>query len=130
MSDSVRHCGLQPARLFRPWDSPARILEQPAMPSSRGSSQPRDQTHISCLTCIGRWILHHECHLGTWFIFFPFLYHLRTLVSLNSTYPSPDYIADILLPPTVLHYRFFFFFKFFSSWNLNHCLKFKTLLYT
>ena len=26
----------------------ARILEWVAMPSSRGSSQPRDQTHISC----------------------------------------------------------------------------------
>ena len=23
------------------------------MPSSRGSSQPRDQTHISCVSCIG-----------------------------------------------------------------------------
>ena len=27
----------------------ARILEWVAMPSSRGSSQPRDQTHISCI---------------------------------------------------------------------------------
>ena len=26
------------------------------MPSSRESSQPKDQTHVSC---IGRWILHH-----------------------------------------------------------------------
>ena len=26
----------------------ARILEQVAMPSSRGSSQPRDQTQVSC----------------------------------------------------------------------------------
>ena len=29
------------------WDSPARILEWSAMPSSRGSSQPKDWTHIS-----------------------------------------------------------------------------------
>ena len=28
----------------------ARILEWVAMPSSRGSSQPRDQTHVSCIT--------------------------------------------------------------------------------
>ena len=28
----------------------ATILEWVAMPSSRGSSQPRDQTHISCVT--------------------------------------------------------------------------------
>ena len=26
---------------------------------SRGSSQPRDQTHISCVSCIDRWILYH-----------------------------------------------------------------------
>ena len=34
--------------------SQARILEWVAISFSRGSSQPRDQTHISC---IGRWIL-------------------------------------------------------------------------
>ena len=30
----------------------ARILEWVAMPSSRGSSQPRNQTHVSCVSCI------------------------------------------------------------------------------
>ena len=29
----------------------ARILEWVAMPSSRGSSRPRDRTHISCVSC-------------------------------------------------------------------------------
>ena len=28
-----------------------------AMPSSRGSTQPRDQTRISNVSCIGRWVL-------------------------------------------------------------------------
>ena len=37
----------------------ARILEWVATSSSRGSSQPRDQTHVSCVACIGRWILYH-----------------------------------------------------------------------
>jgi len=37
----------------------ARILEWMAISSSRGSSQPRDQTHISCVSCIGRQILYH-----------------------------------------------------------------------
>ena len=32
----------------------ARILEWVAISSSRGSSQPRDQTHISCVFFIGR----------------------------------------------------------------------------
>ena len=37
----------------------ARILEWVAMPSSRGSSRPRDQTHISYISCFDRWVLYH-----------------------------------------------------------------------
>ena len=37
----------------------ARILEWVVTSSSRGSSQPRDQTHVSCVACIGRWMLYH-----------------------------------------------------------------------
>ena len=29
-------------------------LEQVAIPLSRGSSQPRDQTHVSCVSCCRR----------------------------------------------------------------------------
>ena len=43
----------------------ARILEWVAISSSGGSSPPRDQTHISFISCIGRWILYHDCHLGS-----------------------------------------------------------------
>ena len=35
------------------------ILEWVAMPFSRGSSLPRDLTHISSVSCISRWILYH-----------------------------------------------------------------------
>ena len=42
----------------------ARILEWVAVPSLRGSSQPRDRTHVSYVSCIGRWVLYHYCHLG------------------------------------------------------------------
>jgi len=35
-----------------------RILEWVAMPSSRGSSQPRDGTHVSYISCTGRQILY------------------------------------------------------------------------
>ena len=42
----------------------ARILEWVAILSSRGSSQPRDQTHISSISCINRPILYHWHHLG------------------------------------------------------------------
>ena len=35
----------------------ARIMEWVAMPSSRGSSQPRDWTHVSYVSCTGRQVL-------------------------------------------------------------------------
>ena len=38
----------------------ATILEWVAISSSRGSSQPRDQTHISYVSCTGRQILYHS----------------------------------------------------------------------
>ena len=43
----------------------ARILEWVAMPSSRGSSWPRDWTHISYISCIGKQVLYHSRHLGS-----------------------------------------------------------------
>ena len=36
-----------------------RILERVAMPSSRGSSQPRDQTGVAYVSYIGRQVLFH-----------------------------------------------------------------------
>ena len=35
------------------------------MPSSRGSFQPRDQTRVSYVSCVGRWVLYYQCHLGS-----------------------------------------------------------------
>ena len=40
-----------------------RILEWVDISSSRGPSQPRDGIFVSYISCIGRWILYHECHL-------------------------------------------------------------------
>ena len=37
----------------------ARILEWVAMPSSKGSSQPRGRTCISNVSCIGGQVLYH-----------------------------------------------------------------------
>ena len=37
----------------------SRILKQVAIAFSRGSSQPRDRTHIFCISCIGGWALYH-----------------------------------------------------------------------
>ena len=60
MSNSLWPCGLQPAKLF---SSQARILELVDISYTRGSSQPRDRTHVSCIFCTGRRIL---CHWATW----------------------------------------------------------------
>ena len=40
-----------------------RILEQVAISYSRRSFWPRDWTHVFCISCIGKWILHH---CATW----------------------------------------------------------------
>ena len=40
----------------------ARILEWVAIFFSRASSLPRDQTRISCISCIGRQILYHSAN--------------------------------------------------------------------
>ena len=37
----------------------ARILEWVAISCSRGSSWPRDWTHVSYISCIDRWVLYH-----------------------------------------------------------------------
>ena len=42
----------------------ARILEWVAVPSSRRSSQHRDQAQVSCVFRIGRRVLYHESHLS------------------------------------------------------------------
>ena len=39
--------------------SQARILEWGAISSARGSSRPRNQTSVSCISCTGRRILDH-----------------------------------------------------------------------
>ena len=42
-----------------------RLLEWVATPSSRGYSRVRDRNCVSYVSCIGRWVLYHWCHLGS-----------------------------------------------------------------
>ena len=56
---SVMPDSLQPHRLYPPSSSDdrifqSRILEWVAISFSRGSSRPRNRTHISCISCNGR----------------------------------------------------------------------------
>ena len=77
------------------------------LPFSRGSSRPRDQTHISCVSCIGRQILYH---LGSrkkeWFpskvYSRPYLMHdWKRLRALKCSFlPSQKGFKDLPLNPT------------------------------
>ena len=51
-----------------------RIPKWIAMPSSRGSSRPRDRIHVSYVSCIGRLVL---------FFFFPFIFISWRLITLQ-----------------------------------------------
>ena len=80
MSDSLRPYGRWSTRLLG--IPQARTLEWFAMPSSRGSSLPKFQTHVSHVSCIGRQVTTsatweaHTCHYCTSF--------WSTLFSFNS----------------------------------------------
>ena len=70
----------------------ARILEWVAISYSRGSSQPRDLTQVSCFSCSGRWILYHWT---TWEV-----YH-----KLSSVQFSYSVVSDSLRPHGLKHVR-------------------------
>ena len=44
-----------------------RIVEWAAVSSSRGAPWSRDRTLVSCVSCTGRWILHHRTTWGAGF---------------------------------------------------------------
>ena len=45
--------------------SQTRTMDWVAISFYKGSSQPRDSTCVSYVSCIGRWVLYHWCHLGS-----------------------------------------------------------------
>ena len=59
LSNSLQLDGLYFYSLLYSWNSPERILEQVVISFSRESPQCRVQTHISCISGIGRQLLHH-----------------------------------------------------------------------
>ena len=52
VSNSLRPHGLHPARLLCPWDSPGKDTGVGCHALLQGSSQPRDRTCVSCVSCI------------------------------------------------------------------------------
>ena len=76
--------------------SQARILERVAMPSSRGFSRPRDQTHISYICCTGSWVLYHW---ATWEALF-----LR-ISSVTQSCPTHCDPMDCSMPGFPVHHQ-------------------------
>ena len=78
----------------------ARILEWVAMPSSRESSQPRGRTHVSCYSCIGRWILYHCSSWEAWSLELVYFVHMTLHICRTAIpffpYPQP-LLTTILL---------------------------------
>ena len=74
--------------------SQARIVEWVAISSTRGSSWPRDQTLISCISCIGRWILYH---CATWEVLYSYQF--------SSVHFSRSVVSDSLRPHESQHIR-------------------------
>ena len=80
VSNSLWPHGLWPTRLLYHGISQARILERVAISFSRGSSQPWDWTHVSC---IDRYILLLLNHLGSPLVL---THHLKTISYWPSTW--------------------------------------------
>ena len=62
-SSSLPLRGLQSIRLLCPWDSLAKSTGVGCHFLLQVSCRPRDGTRISCVSCIGKWILYHQHHL-------------------------------------------------------------------
>ena len=69
----------------------AKIREWIAISYSKGASWPRDRTHISYISCIGRQILFHWCHLGSL---------EDPLLEFNKVYTMNLELKIILIPDT------------------------------
>ena len=59
VSGSLRPHGLYLTRLLRPWNFPGRNTGAGCRFLPKGSSRPRDLTHGSCISCIGRCLFYH-----------------------------------------------------------------------
>ena len=77
-------------------------LEWVANSFSRGSSQPQNQSHVSCVSCTGRWIL----------------YHWATWEAPTAAQKHPYYTADLWIHRST--YTPFFFPVGNTTWSRFH----------
>ena len=77
----------------------ARILEWIAMSSSRGSSQPRNPTCVSNISCFGRHILYHWATWEAWFMVILISYQASLITQLVKNPPATQEILVQFLCP-------------------------------
>ena len=84
----------------------AKMLEWVAISSSRGSSWPRDPT---CISCIGRWILHHW---ATWEVLNLTLKGVfNTPYFLSVTYVFLHAVLSSEMPAFSFRFHFYFYLR-------------------
>ena len=88
-----------------------RILEWVAISYSRVSSQPRDQTHVSCISCFGRQILYHRTSWEALITAQQLVFHCTEVTSF--IYSTP--------------YRLMFRMLYILQYYKHSCIKYYTL---
>ena len=82
MSDSLRPMDCSPPGSSVHGIFQARILEWVAISYSRGSSRPRDQIQVSCVSCISRQILYHRAIWeAPYYPIYTMLYYIECIIS-------------------------------------------------
>ena len=62
---TLRPYGLLPARLLCPWDSPGKNTGVGCHALLQGNLPNPETEPMSSVSCIGRQVLYHQCHLGS-----------------------------------------------------------------
>ena len=77
VSDSLHPHELQPVRFLCPWDFPGKNTEVSCHFLPQGIFPTQGSNHISCISCIGRWILYH------WDVGSPYIYLYVLYITCN-----------------------------------------------
>ena len=85
-------------------------------PPSGGSSQPRDQTHLPCISCIGRQILYHLSHLGSLVLWLEKGRGSKVMVTFGLLSSSPNKFWELQGLPVVLVVLKVYHSVQFSQW--------------
>ena len=127
------------SRLLCPWDFPGKNIGISCHFPFQRSSQPRYKNCVSCISFIGRWILHHctaweapENHPTVYETWGFQRSHFKELEDIFSDYisiRSPDWFY-LLLTHTMGFTFFFFFRKVFLVPEYHHFFPHRALVFS